>query len=103
MRKFIYAFGVTFFLAFLIFHVTTSLTTPFFGVSVEALAYGSGSGGSGGNGPPFCMAGGCWARSCEFEGEIAGSGVTVKVTCDPGYYACCHVTAFCFEAERCND
>lgn len=48
MRKLIYSIGVTLFLAFLAFHVTTSLTNPYFGVSVEALAQGSGSGGSGG-------------------------------------------------------
>lgn len=47
MRKLIYSIGVTLFLAFLTFHVTTSLTNPFYGVSMEALAQGSGSGGSG--------------------------------------------------------
>lgn len=49
MRKLIYAIGVSLFLAFMAFHVTTSLTNPFWGVSAEALAQGTGSGGSGGD------------------------------------------------------
>lgn len=48
MKKLIYAIGVSLFLAFMAFHVTVSLTNPYWGVSVEALAQGSGSGGSGG-------------------------------------------------------
>ncbi|MBY5960231.1 hypothetical protein KUV50_18920 [Membranicola marinus] len=48
MRKLMYSIGVTMFLAFLTFHVTISLTNPFYGVSMEALAQGSGSGGSDG-------------------------------------------------------
>ncbi|HLT94859.1 MAG TPA: hypothetical protein VKZ56_09880, partial [Membranihabitans sp.] len=46
MRKLIYAIGVSLFLAFMAFHVATSLTNPYFGMSVEALAQGSGSGGT---------------------------------------------------------
>lgn len=47
MKKLIYAIGVSLFLAFMAFHVTVSLTNPYWGVSVEALAQGSGSGGTG--------------------------------------------------------
>ena len=46
MKKLIYAIGVSLFLAFMAFHVTTSFTNPYWGVSVEALAQGTGSGGS---------------------------------------------------------
>lgn len=41
MKKLIYAIGVSLFLAFMAFHVTVSLTNPYWGVSVEALAQGS--------------------------------------------------------------
>ncbi len=57
MRKLIYSIGVTMFLAFLTFHVTTSLTNPFYGVSMEALAQGSGSDGSDGE---DCT----WSQTC---------------------------------------
>ncbi len=46
MKKLIYAIGVSLFLAFMAFHVTVSLTNPYWGVSVEALAQGSGIDGS---------------------------------------------------------
>lgn len=46
MRRLIYSIGVTLFLSFLVFHVTTLLTNPFYGMSVEALAQGSGSNGA---------------------------------------------------------
>ncbi len=41
MKKLIYSIGVTLFLGFMAFHVTASLTNPFYGMSVEALAQGS--------------------------------------------------------------
>jgi hypothetical protein len=48
----------------------------------------------------LCAAGGCGAISCEFSGEInvAGSGVMIDavIHCAPGYFACCHLTAYCF-------
>lgn len=82
MRKLIYSIGVTLFLMFMSFHVTTSLTNPYFGVSMEALAQGSGSGGSGDcfyideNGVPVvsCGADGgcCWRVTiyvCYFTGS----------------------------------
>src|SRR5690625_7170127 len=46
MRKFFYVFSVTLFLSFLVFHIGVSFNNPFYGVSMEALAYGSGGGGS---------------------------------------------------------
>lgn len=74
MKKLIYSIGVTLFLAFLAFHVTTSLTNPFFGVSVEALAYGSGSGSSGG---------------CYYW-----DGTTIKFKCGPND-GCCWKKSSC--------
>ena len=48
----------------------------------------------------LCAAGGCGALSCKFAGEItvAGSGVMIdtNIACAPGYFACCHLTAYCF-------
>lgn len=42
MKKLIYAIGVSLFLAFMAFHVTTSFTNPYWGASIEALAQYSG-------------------------------------------------------------
>ena len=55
--------------------------------------------------PPICAAGGCGAISCAFGGGIGVGLGTVHVDnaieCAAGYYACCHLTAYCFSVLRC--
>lgn len=36
-----------------------------------------------------CSAGGPGSSSCSISGEIVGTGITVSVSCQDGYYACC--------------
>jgi len=59
------------------------------------------------NGAPICIAGGCYASSCEVSAgiDIVGSGATgtISVTCVSGAYACCTNTAHCFAATACRE
>lgn len=68
--------------------------------NVESLAQNESGGGA-----PTCMAGGCNASSCSFEGEIVvmGNGATYKnsVSCVDAW-ACCFTTAYCFSKDKCN-
>lgn len=63
----------------------------------EALATGE-------EGRPTCAAGGCYARSCSFSGEIVvlgnGAHYTNSVECEDAW-ACCYTTAYCFPKSRC--
>ncbi len=91
MRKLIYSIGVTVFLAFLTFHVTTSLTNPFYGVSMEALAQGSGSGGSDTTTTctvkSFCFASGQIVGEVSCTGKICSRGL--------GWVKCDHMQTNC--------
>lgn len=68
-------------------------------ISVMAQADGESSSG------PTCAAGSCNAICCNFSGTIMvlGTGVTVSngVTCTNGQFACCHLTAYCFDPSLC--
>lgn len=81
MRKLMYSIGITLFLAFMAFYVTTSLTDPFYGMSLEALAQGSGSGGY-----DFDCSGSCTANCNTWQ-------ITYDVDCQ-GLFSGYHVKYF---------
>lgn len=55
-------------------------------------------------GKPTCAAGGCYATSCSFSGEIEilgnGAHYSNSVSCEDAW-ACCFTTAYCFDKSRC--
>lgn len=94
--------AVLLFVGVLLVNVKMSLDNPFSYMAEAAIAEETTNGGA-----PTCTAGGCNATSCSYSGEITvlGSGVTVtnSVSCTNNTFACCHITAYCFDAEKCND
>jgi len=50
---------------------------------------------------PDCASGGCGAISCSYSGRVGPVEVSNSVTCGSGYFACCHITAFCFDGGVC--
>ena len=90
------------FMVALAINIDMTLNDPFAGMSAEAIATGTTGGDE--TGEPICAAGGCYATSCSYSGTITvyGSGVAVSnsITCE-GTWACCHLTAYCFNKNRC--
>jgi|GEM_PF-4167348 len=108
------------FLVALVLNVKITLDGPYFLVGHELVAQTTGTGtntgtgtttstststGTGDQGRPTCAAGGCNATSCSYSGtiEVMGNSIQVSnsVSCE-GTWACCHITAFCFDKKRCS-